>query len=143
MKSTVSDKATAAKRRFAGLAIPGWTSVTMTASFFGAMNALGIAILGEYVTRIYDQVRARPLYLVARRVNSPRIPHPPVASKPTRARKQIKRRSQRRWHPWMGCDQGRVGALAASHACGIGCGFLSHQPFSAIGYERANRRFLD
>ncbi|MDR3634915.1 MAG: glycosyltransferase family 2 protein [Isosphaeraceae bacterium] len=54
---------------FTGLAIPGWTSVTMISSFFGAMNALGIAVLGEYVTRIYDQVRARPLYVVGRRVN--------------------------------------------------------------------------
>ncbi len=49
-----------------GLAIPGWTSVIMTASFFGALNALGIGILGEYVVRIYDQVRARPGYIVAR-----------------------------------------------------------------------------
>ncbi len=54
---------------FTGLAIPGWTSVTITSSFFGALNALGIAILGEYVIRIYDQVRARPMYIVARRVN--------------------------------------------------------------------------
>lgn len=54
---------------FTGLAIPGWTSMTMVSSFFGAMNALGIAVLGEYVSRIYDQVRARPLYVVRRRVN--------------------------------------------------------------------------
>ena len=54
---------------FTGLAIPGWTSITLTASFFGALNALGIGILGEYVTRIYDQVRARPLFIVARKVN--------------------------------------------------------------------------
>ena len=52
-----------------GLALPGWTSVIMSASFFGALNALGISILGEYVIRIYNQVRARPHYLVARRVN--------------------------------------------------------------------------
>jgi dolichol-phosphate mannosyltransferase len=52
-----------------GLAILGWTSTVMTACFFGALNALGIAILGEYVLRIYDQVRARPLYIVARSVN--------------------------------------------------------------------------
>lgn len=57
---------------FTGLAVPGWTSVTITSSFFGALNALGIAILGEYVIRIYDQVRARPMYIVARRVNFPR-----------------------------------------------------------------------
>jgi hypothetical protein len=41
----------------------------MVASFFGALNALGIGILGEYVTRIYDQVRSRPLFIVDRRVN--------------------------------------------------------------------------
>lgn len=51
---------------FTGLAIPGWTSNLMTASFFGAINALGIAVLGEYVARIHDQVRGRPTYIVAR-----------------------------------------------------------------------------
>jgi dolichol-phosphate mannosyltransferase len=54
---------------FTGQAIPGWTSITITASLFGALNALGIGILGEYVVRVYDQVRARPLYVVARKVN--------------------------------------------------------------------------
>ena len=54
---------------FTGLAIPGWTSYILVGSFFGAINAMGIAILGEYVIRIYDQVRARPLYLVDRMVN--------------------------------------------------------------------------
>lgn len=46
-----------------GLAIPGWASTIITASFFGALNALGISILGEYVFRTYDQVRNRPVYL--------------------------------------------------------------------------------
>lgn len=54
---------------FTGLAIPGWASVTITASFFGALNALGIGILGEYVTRIYDQVRARPMFIVNMKTN--------------------------------------------------------------------------
>jgi glycosyltransferase involved in cell wall biosynthesis len=54
---------------FTEMAIPGWTSYILTGSFFGALNALGIAILGEYVIRIYDQVRERPLYLVDRTVN--------------------------------------------------------------------------
>jgi len=50
-------------------ALPGWTSITIIASFFGALNALGIGILGEYATRIYDQVRARPTYIVAQKRN--------------------------------------------------------------------------
>jgi dolichol-phosphate mannosyltransferase len=54
---------------FTDLAIPGWTSHILTGSFFGALNALGISILGEYVIRIYDQVRGRPLYVVDRTVN--------------------------------------------------------------------------
>jgi dolichol-phosphate mannosyltransferase len=54
---------------YTGLAAPGWASLTIVASFFGALNALGIGILGEYAIRIYDQVRARPPYIVARAVN--------------------------------------------------------------------------
>ena len=55
---------------FTGLAIPGWASVIITASFFGSLNALGISILGEYVIRIYDQVRARPVYVKAETINA-------------------------------------------------------------------------
>ena len=51
---------------FTSLTVPGWTSNVLVASFFGAVNSLGISMLGEYVMRIYDQVRARPLYLVER-----------------------------------------------------------------------------
>ena len=50
-------------------AVPGWTSHILVSSLFGALNALGIAILGEYMVRIYDQVRGRPLYVVDRTVN--------------------------------------------------------------------------
>jgi len=56
-------------RLFTDLAIPGWTSQLVTMSFFAALNALGISMLGEYVVRIYDQVRGRPLYLVDRTMN--------------------------------------------------------------------------
>jgi dolichol-phosphate mannosyltransferase len=55
--------------KWIGTAIPGWTSGLMTASFFGTLNAFGIAILGEYVIRIFDQVRARPAYIVERSCN--------------------------------------------------------------------------
>ncbi len=54
---------------FTDQAIPGWTSHILTGSFFGVLNALGISILGEYVIRIYDQVRGRPQYVVDRTVN--------------------------------------------------------------------------
>ena len=50
-------------KAFTGFAIPGWASIIITASFFGALNAFGISVLGEYVIRIYDQVRARPIFV--------------------------------------------------------------------------------
>ena len=56
-------------KMFTGLAIPGWASMTIIGSFFGALNALGIGVMGEYVVRIYDQVRARPQFIVDRTVN--------------------------------------------------------------------------
>jgi dolichol-phosphate mannosyltransferase len=64
---------------FTDLAIPGWTSHILSASFFGALNALGISVLGEYVVRIYDQVRNRPVFLVDRTVNLPAESTPPRA----------------------------------------------------------------
>jgi dolichol-phosphate mannosyltransferase len=68
-------------RLFTDLAVPGWTSEVLTASFFGAVNALGISILGEYVVRIYDQVRGRPLYLVDRTVNVARKQRTPAENR--------------------------------------------------------------
>ena len=56
-------------KAFTDLAIPGWASGVITASFFGTLNALGIAVLGEYVVRIFDQVRARPQFIIERTVN--------------------------------------------------------------------------
>jgi polyisoprenyl-phosphate glycosyltransferase len=71
---------------FTTLAIPGWTSNVLIASFFGAVNSLGISMLGEYVIRIYDQVRGRPMYVVARTSGSsaPEVHKPswPLRSKP-------------------------------------------------------------
>ncbi len=47
-----------------------WVCVIGATSFFGSIQSLGIAILGEYIARIYDQVRNRPIYVVARSVNT-------------------------------------------------------------------------
>lgn len=49
--------------------IPSWAAMTSVCAFFGAINSLGLAILGEYIARIYDQVRGRPPYIIARSRN--------------------------------------------------------------------------
>jgi dolichol-phosphate mannosyltransferase len=58
-----------------GLAIPGWASTTTLASFFGGLNALGIAVLGEYVIRIHHQVLGRPTFVVDQVISFVKAPN--------------------------------------------------------------------
>jgi len=48
--------------------LPGWTSLMVVVLFLGGIQLTTIGIVGEYVARIYEEVKARPLYLVARRI---------------------------------------------------------------------------
>ena len=43
---------------------PGWPSLMITIVFLGGIQLLGIGMIGEYISRINDNVKNRPLYLV-------------------------------------------------------------------------------
>ncbi|HUR52189.1 MAG TPA: glycosyltransferase family 2 protein [Mycobacteriales bacterium] len=47
-----------------GNAVPGWASITLGVLFLGTVQLLCLGVLGEYVGRVYDEVKARPLYRV-------------------------------------------------------------------------------
>ncbi len=53
------------QRLFFGLDIEGYAFQTVSIFFIGGVQLVMLGILGEYVGRIYDEVRRRPLYLVA------------------------------------------------------------------------------
>lgn len=53
-----------------GRTIPGWTSTTIAVLFLGAVQLLCVGLLGEYVGRIYEQVQARPLFVLRDDSNS-------------------------------------------------------------------------
>ena len=44
--------------------VPGWTSLMVAVLFLGGLQLLAIGILGEYIGRIYEEAKHRPLYLV-------------------------------------------------------------------------------
>ena len=44
--------------------MPGWASLLVVVLFMGSMQLVAIGVLGEYIGRVYDQTKGRPVYLV-------------------------------------------------------------------------------
>jgi dolichol-phosphate mannosyltransferase len=66
--------------RILGSYLPGFGSITITVLLLGGIQLISIGIIGEYVGRIYDEVKGRPLYLVrARRNFTARSEEPPLS----------------------------------------------------------------
>jgi dolichol-phosphate mannosyltransferase len=48
---------------------PGLPTTVLVVTFFSGVQLLGLGLMGEYVGRIYDEVKRRPMYIVDKRVN--------------------------------------------------------------------------
>jgi glycosyltransferase involved in cell wall biosynthesis len=57
--------------RILGSYLPGFSAITILILLLGGIELIAIGIIGEYVGRIYDEVKGRPLYLVKARRNMP------------------------------------------------------------------------
>ena len=55
--------------RIMGSYLPGFGSITIAILLLGGIQLIALGIIGEYVGRIYDEVKGRPLYLVKTRRN--------------------------------------------------------------------------
>lgn len=51
-------------QKFMGLTVPGWASILAVSLFFNGVILLMLGIVGEYIGRIYDEVKGRPLYII-------------------------------------------------------------------------------
>lgn len=49
-------------RLFTDEAVPGWATITASILLLGGLQLAGIGIIGEYVGRIFEEVKQRPLY---------------------------------------------------------------------------------
>jgi dolichol-phosphate mannosyltransferase len=56
---------------FANYPIPGVATIVTALTLFGGVQTLLLGILGEYVGRMFEEAKGRPLYIVAERQNLP------------------------------------------------------------------------
>lgn len=54
-----------AGRLFSGQTPEGWTSVFVAVAFLSGVQLVALGILGAYVSRIFEEVKQRPLYVIA------------------------------------------------------------------------------
>jgi dolichol-phosphate mannosyltransferase len=57
--------------RITGQFVPGVTTTVIAVLMLGGIQLIAVGLIGEYVGRIYDEVKQRPLYFVRERMNLP------------------------------------------------------------------------
>ncbi len=58
-----------------GADVPGFPSLIISVMFFSGIQLITLGVIGEYLGRVYEEVKARPLYIVAEEVG---VSRPPV-----------------------------------------------------------------
>ena len=51
-----------------GIDVPGYATIVVSITFFAGIQLLSLGIIGEYIGRIFAEVKRRPLYLVGQRI---------------------------------------------------------------------------
>lgn len=69
------------KTLFFGVDQKGFPTLIISIMFFAGIQLISLGVIGEYLGRIYEEVKARPLYLVAERIGFNDDP-PPAAPRP-------------------------------------------------------------
>ncbi|MFH0865512.1 MAG: glycosyltransferase family 2 protein [Bacteroidota bacterium] len=51
-------------RHFSDDTVPGWTSILVSVLIIGGFQLLSLGIIGEYIARIFNETKARPIYFI-------------------------------------------------------------------------------
>lgn len=54
-------------RYFSGTALEGFTTVILIQLFIGSLLMISLGIIGHYISRIYDEIKGRPRYIIRQR----------------------------------------------------------------------------
>lgn len=49
---------------FTNTSVPGWASTTIIISFIGGVQIFSLGIIGEYIGKIYKEVKRRPIFII-------------------------------------------------------------------------------
>ncbi len=50
--------------RFSGVSVSGWSSLMISIWFLGGVQLISVGIIGEYIGKIYKEVKRRPRYII-------------------------------------------------------------------------------
>ena len=76
--------------RIAGQFVPGITTVLLVVLLLGGIQLITVGIIGEYIGRVYDEVKRRPLYVVRDRVNMSELREPSCSTTATETRSAMR-----------------------------------------------------
>jgi dolichol-phosphate mannosyltransferase len=77
-----------------GQTVPGWASTTISVLFLGGVQMVMIGVLGEYISRIFDEVKARPLFLVREVIETQPQEREPLAVLPQPTPEKVTRKKR-------------------------------------------------
>lgn len=55
---------------FTDEAVAGWSTLAASTFFIGGIQLMGIGVLGEYIARVFLEVKQRPLYIIGKKIKN-------------------------------------------------------------------------